>query len=86
MNLSFSFDVLRYESVWEDKRRFLERMSSLAWPVQARFKGVYDAWISHREGRRETASAAVDKALTKFSPQSLELKQVGEECSIDLGC
>ena len=86
MNLSSSFDVLRYESVWEDKRRFLERMSSLAWPVQARFKGVYDSWISHREGRRETASAAVDKALTKFSPQSLELKQVGQEPVIDLGC
>ena len=76
--------MLRYESVWEDKRRFLERMSSLAWPVQARFKGVYDSWISHREGRRETASAAVDKALTKFSPQSLELKQVGVECSLDV--
>ena len=61
-------------------------MSSLAWPVQARFKGVYDAWISHRdrEGRRETASAAVDKALTKFSPQSLELKQVGEGCPNDV--
>ena len=85
-HLLFSFDVSRYESVWEDKRRFLERMSSLAWPVQARFKGVYDAWISHREGRRESASVSGDKALTKFSPQSLELKQVGEECSIGLGC
>ena len=61
-------------------------MSSLAWPVQARFKGVYDSWISHREGRRESASAGIDKALTKFSPQSLELKQVGQEPVIDLGC
>ena len=71
--------MFRYESVWEDRRRFLERMSSLAWPVQSKFKGVYDTWISQREGRREAwAGAAVDKALTKFSPQSLELKQVGE--------
>ena len=80
MYIGYNYDLalmLRYESVWEDKRRFLERMSALAWPVQTRFKGVYDTWISHREGRRETA--AVDKAVTKFSPQSLELKQVGED-------
>ena len=76
IRILISFFIFRYESVWEDKRRFLERMSSLAWPVQARFKGVYDAWISHREGRRD--AAAVDRSLTKFSPQSLELKQVSE--------
>ena len=80
MRIEFPLNF-RYESVWEERRRFLERMSSLAWPVQGRFKGVYDAWMSQREGRRAeaAAAAAVERAVpTKFSPQSLDLKQASE--------
>ncbi len=66
----------RYEDVWTEVRRFHERMSFLPWPVQQRFKDVYDNCVDSKgSATQSTSHEDIAGRGYKKLMNGLELKQ-----------